>query len=68
LSLVIYKSPLPEIEQETDNDNSASLGTLAFPQLVLAAVTLFFMSVLKLLLEILSVFSVKILGLLIIRN
>jgi FHS family L-fucose permease-like MFS transporter len=42
LSLVIYKSLLPEIEQEIDNDKPASSGTLAFPQLVLAAVTLFF--------------------------
>ncbi|PKH85451.1 sugar MFS transporter [Colwellia sp. Bg11-28] len=43
LSAVIYKSPLPEIEQETDNnEDSNTLAILAFPQLVLGAVTLFF--------------------------
>jgi len=43
LSVVIYKSPLPEIEQETDNnEDSNTLAIFAFPQLVLGAVTLFF--------------------------
>jgi len=43
LSVVIYKSPLPEIEQETDNnEDSKTLAVFAFPQLVLGAVTLFF--------------------------
>jgi len=43
LSVVIYKSPLPKIEQETDNnEDSNTLAIFAFPQLVLGAVTLFF--------------------------
>jgi len=43
LSLIIYKSPLPEIEQEKENSKETNaLAILAFPQLVLGAVTLFF--------------------------